>query len=239
MTEPPATDAELVILAYRCFAAGQQLNQEADRPGSALRSGQDNPLLPGVTVAKEGRNAPVDIVLIAGLWLQESAWGGVGARLAKYGHRPVPVALPGQGDGNTSATLADQVAAVLAAVDSAAGQPMVVGHSAASSLAWLAADARPGKVSKAAFIGGWPAPDGKPYFDGLPVKDGAVPFPGWDEFEDGLRRPGRRRQAGLRGGGYPSSRRGYQRGSRAGRPAPLRRPGGTDLPGVHPRPGRS
>ena len=60
---------------------------------------------------------------------------------------------------------------------------MVVGHSAASSLAWLAVDARPGKVGKTAFIGGWPAPDGKPYFDGLPVKDGAVPFPGWDEFE--------------------------------------------------------
>jgi pimeloyl-ACP methyl ester carboxylesterase len=60
---------------------------------------------------------------------------------------------------------------------------MVVGHSAASSLAWLAVDARPGKIGKAAFIGGWPAPDGELYFEGLPVKDGAVPFPGWDEFE--------------------------------------------------------
>jgi pimeloyl-ACP methyl ester carboxylesterase len=125
----------------------------------------------------------VDIVLIAGLWLEESVWAGVAASLAEYGHRPVPVALPGQGDGNLSATLADQVAAVLAAVDSAAGRPMVVGHSAASSLAWLAVDARTDKVGKAAFIGGWPAPDGTPYFDGLPVKDGAVPFPGWDEFE--------------------------------------------------------
>jgi pimeloyl-ACP methyl ester carboxylesterase len=75
------------------------------------------------------------------------------------------------------------VGAVLAAVDSAAGRPMVVGHSAASSLAWLAVAARPGKVAKAVFIGGWPAPDGEPYFDGLPVRDGAVPFPGWDEFE--------------------------------------------------------
>ncbi len=125
----------------------------------------------------------MDIVLIAGLWLQESAWAGVAARLAERGHRPVPVALPGQGDGNRSATLADQVAAVLAAVDSAAGRPMVVGHSAASSLAWLAVDARPGKVARAAFVGGWPAPDGQPYFDGLPAKDGAVSFPGWDEFE--------------------------------------------------------
>jgi pimeloyl-ACP methyl ester carboxylesterase len=125
----------------------------------------------------------VDIVLVAGLWLEESAWAGVAGRLAERGHRPVPVALPGQGDGNRSATLADQVAAVLAAVDSAAGRPMVVGHSAACSLAWLAVDARPDKVSKAVFVGGWPAPDGQPYFGGLPVKDGAVPFPGWDEFE--------------------------------------------------------
>lgn len=125
----------------------------------------------------------MDILLIAGLWLEESAWADVAACLAGYGHRPVPVALPGQGDGNTSATLQDQVAAVLAAVDSAAGRPMLVGHSAASSLAWLAVDARPGKAGKAVFIGGWPAPDGKPYFDGLPVKDGAVPFPGWEEFE--------------------------------------------------------
>jgi pimeloyl-ACP methyl ester carboxylesterase len=125
----------------------------------------------------------MDILLIAGLWLEESAWAGVAARLAERGHRPVPVALPGQGDRNTSATLADQVAAVLAAVDASSGRPVVVGHSAASSLAWLAADARPGKVGEAVFIGGWPALDGKPYFDGLPAKDGAVPFPGWDVFE--------------------------------------------------------
>jgi pimeloyl-ACP methyl ester carboxylesterase len=125
----------------------------------------------------------VDIVLIGGLWLQESAWAGVAGRLAELGHRPVPVALPGQGDGSTSATLADQVAAVLAAVDSAAGRPMVVGHSAACSLAWLAVDARTEKIGKVAFIGGWPVPGGRPYFSDLPVKDGAVPFPGWDEFE--------------------------------------------------------
>jgi pimeloyl-ACP methyl ester carboxylesterase len=139
-------------------------------------------MMPGATMAP-GREADLDILLIAGLWLDESAWAGVAARLAGRGHRPVPVALPGQGDGNTSAMFADQVTAVLAAVDAAAGRPVVVGHSAASSLAWLAADARPDKVGKAVFIGGWPAPDGKPYFDGLPVKDGAVPFPGWDEFE--------------------------------------------------------
>src|SRR5512146_1370338 len=112
-----------------------------------------NPLVSVVVVAPGERNADMDIVLIAGLRLQESAWAGAAARLAERGHCPVPVALPGQGDGNRYATLADQVAAVLAAVDWAAGWPMVVGHSAASSLAWLGVDARPGKVARAAFVG--------------------------------------------------------------------------------------
>jgi pimeloyl-ACP methyl ester carboxylesterase len=125
----------------------------------------------------------VDILLIAGLWLDGSAWDNVAAQLKALGHRAVPVTLPGQGDGNRSATLADQVAAVVTAVDAAAGKPMVVGHSAACSLAWLAADARPGKISKVALIGGFPSSDGEAYFDGFPVQDGAMPFPGWGEFE--------------------------------------------------------
>lgn len=125
----------------------------------------------------------MDIVLIAGLWLDASVWANVAAELETRGHRPLPVTLPGQGDGNTSATLADESAAVVAAVDAAAGRPMVVGHSAACNLAWLAADARPGKISKVALIGGFPASDGKTYNDYFPTRDGATPFPGWSEFE--------------------------------------------------------
>jgi pimeloyl-ACP methyl ester carboxylesterase len=60
---------------------------------------------------------------------------------------------------------------------------MVVGHSASSGLAWLATDARADKVSKVVFIGGFPSGDGRQYFNGLPIKDGALPFPGWREFE--------------------------------------------------------
>jgi pimeloyl-ACP methyl ester carboxylesterase len=125
----------------------------------------------------------MDIVLIGGLWLDGSVWDKVAAHLEARGHRAVPVTLPGQGDGNTSATLADQSAAVVAAVDAAAGRPLVVGHSAACTLAWLAADARPVKISKVALIGGFPAADGETYFEGFAVQDGAVPFPGWDKFE--------------------------------------------------------
>ncbi|WP_101790199.1 alpha/beta fold hydrolase [Nonomuraea indica] len=125
----------------------------------------------------------MDILLVAGLWLDGSVWDDVVSELETLGHRPVPITLPGQGDGSASATLDEQVAAVLAAVDSASGNPMVVGHSAACTLAWLAADARPGRVAKVALVGGFPCADGQPYADFFEVKDGVMPFPGWGPFE--------------------------------------------------------
>src|SRR3954447_10883904 len=125
----------------------------------------------------------MDILMVAGLWLDGSAWDGVASALEPLGHRPVPLTLPGQGDGSTSATLDDQVAAVLAAVDSASGKPMVVGHSAACTLAWLAAHARPARGAKVALIGGFPTADGQPYADFFEVKDGVMPFPGWGPFD--------------------------------------------------------
>lgn len=125
----------------------------------------------------------MDIVLVAGLWLDGSVWDDVVPALEELGHRPVPVTLPGQGDGAASATLDDQVASVLAAVDAASGRPLVVGHSAAATLAWLAADARPEKVGGVALIGGWPSADGQAYADFFETVDGAMPFPGWGPFE--------------------------------------------------------
>lgn len=127
--------------------------------------------------------SPVDIILVAGLWLDGSAWDDVVPALRELGHRPVPLTLPGQGDGGTSAILDDQVAAVLAAVDAASGRPLVVGHSAAGTLAWLAADARPADVGGLVLIGGWPSADGEPYADFFEPVDGVVPFPGWGPFE--------------------------------------------------------
>lgn len=130
----------------------------------------------------------MDILLIAGMWLDGSAWDDVVPELERLGHRPVPLTLPGQGDGSThrsgrSATLDDQVSAVVAAIDAAPEKPIVVGHSAACTLAWLAADARPGKVAKVALIGGFPADDGDAYFDAFETEDGFMPFPGWGPFE--------------------------------------------------------
>src|SRR5882672_3057359 len=125
----------------------------------------------------------MDILLIAGLWLDGSTWDDVVPTLEALGHRPVPLTLPGQGDGSPSATLDDQVAAVLAAVDAAPGPCQVVGHSAAAALAWLAAAARPDRVAGVVLIGGWPPADGQRYADNFEVTNGAVPFPGWAVFE--------------------------------------------------------
>ena len=124
----------------------------------------------------------MDLILIPGLWLDGSVWTGTAHHLRRRGHRVDALTLPGQGDGDAGATYDDQVAAVLAAVDRAQGAPYVVGHSAASALAWVAADARAQRLAGVAMVGGFPVPDGETYV-GLPRQDGVVTFPGWEAFE--------------------------------------------------------
>ncbi len=124
----------------------------------------------------------MDIVLIAGLWLPRSVWSNVCDELESRGHRPLAVTLPGVDDASTTATLADQVTAVLAAVDGT-DRPMVVGHSAACTLAWMAADQRPGSIRGVVLVGGFPASDGEAYADLFPTVDGVMAFPGWGPFE--------------------------------------------------------
>jgi pimeloyl-ACP methyl ester carboxylesterase len=126
----------------------------------------------------------MDIILIAGLWLDGStAWTSVLPELEARGHRGVPVTLPGQGDGSTTATLDDQLAAVVAAIDAADGKVVVAGHSAACTLAWQATDARPEKVARVALLGGFPGDDGDKYAAFFDIQDGVMPFPGWEPFE--------------------------------------------------------
>jgi pimeloyl-ACP methyl ester carboxylesterase len=125
----------------------------------------------------------MDFLLIAGLWLDGSAWDAVVPHLQALGHRAVPLWLPGQGAPPATATLADQHAAVLAAVDAAASSVVVVGHSAACTLAWMAADARPDKVARVAMIGGFSSSDGEEYASFFEIEDGVMPFPGWEPFD--------------------------------------------------------
>jgi len=124
----------------------------------------------------------MDILLIAGLWLPVSIWSDVIVELEKLGHQALPVSLPGVDDRSTLATLDDQLTAALAAVDSAE-RPLVVGHSAASTLAWLVADRRPDAISGAVMVGGFPGGHGSTYAEFFPIADGVMSFPGWEPFE--------------------------------------------------------
>jgi pimeloyl-ACP methyl ester carboxylesterase len=124
----------------------------------------------------------MDIVLIAGLWLPVSIWDEVCVELRALGHRPIAVALPGVDDGDPTATLDDQVSAVAAAVADA-DHPLVVGHSAAGTLAWMTADRMPDAVAGVVLIGGFPAPDGASYAEFFPIVDGVMAFPGWEPFD--------------------------------------------------------
>ena len=123
----------------------------------------------------------VNLILVAGLWLDGSIWADTAAELARRGHRPVAVTLPGQG-GAADATLDDQLATLLGAID-AAKSPVLVGHSAACTLVWMAADRRPETVRRVVMIGGFPGNDGTAYADFFEITDGVMPFPGWEPFE--------------------------------------------------------
>ena len=125
----------------------------------------------------------MEILLIAGLWLEASAWDAVVPPLQEHGHHVTPVSLPGQGAPPENATLEDQRSAVLAALDAAGAPAMVVGHSAAGTLAWMACDARPDAVARVVMVGGFASGDGAEYASFFEIADGAMPFPGWQEFE--------------------------------------------------------
>lgn len=128
----------------------------------------------------------MDIILVPGLWLDGDSWHPVTARLEKAGHTVQALTLPGMRSkeaDRSRITLTDHVAAVTAAVDAAAGPVLLVGHSAAATLAFCAVDACPEKVARVIYVGGFPAQDGDPFMAGLPSEGDGVPFPGWAAFE--------------------------------------------------------
>ena len=126
----------------------------------------------------------MDIVLIPGLWLDGSSWDAVVPTLEQAGHRVRALTLPGMQskDADRSGiTLRDHVAAVVAAIDEAEGQVLVVGHSAGAGIAHAAVDARPDRVARAVYVGGFPTPPGGPLLEGLPAENGEVAMPNWAE----------------------------------------------------------
>jgi pimeloyl-ACP methyl ester carboxylesterase len=127
----------------------------------------------------------MDIILVPGLWLHGSSWDAVTPTLEKAGHRVRALTLPGleSKDADRSGiTLADHVGAVVAATDEADGPVLLVGHSAGSGIAHAAVDARPDRVARVVYVGGFPSADGEALLGGLPAENGEVPMPDWAEM---------------------------------------------------------
>jgi pimeloyl-ACP methyl ester carboxylesterase len=127
----------------------------------------------------------MDIILVPGLWLHGSSWDAVTPTLEKAGHRVRALTLPGleSKDADRSGiTLADHVGAVVAAIDEADGPVLLVGHSAGSGIAHAAVDARPDRVARVVYVGGFPSADGEALLGGLPAENGEVPMPDWAEL---------------------------------------------------------
>jgi pimeloyl-ACP methyl ester carboxylesterase len=132
----------------------------------------------------------MDIILIPGLWLDGRSWEKVVPVLERAGHRAHPLTLPGMESKDadrSKVTLRDHVDAVVAAIDSVApavGKVLLVGHSAGAAIAYAAVDARPDRVARAVYVGGFPTGDGDALADGYPAENGEVPLPDWSAFED-------------------------------------------------------
>lgn len=153
------------------------------------------------------------IVLIPGLWLDGSSWDRVIPVLERAGHTTHALTLPGleSRDADRSAvTLQDHIDAVVAAVDAVPedeGKVLVVGHSMGSALAYLAADARPDRVARTVYIGGFPARDGEP-LGNFAAENGEIPLPSWEDIgEDDLKDLDDAARADFRSRAVPSPQR--------------------------------
>lgn len=116
------------------------------------------------------------VILVPGFWLDASAWDDVVPVLRAAGHTVDAVTRRGS-------TLDEQVADLVARVGSAPEPVVLVGHSGAGPIAYMAADQRPDRVRHLVYADTFPGPDGGCVNDELPVVDGQVPLPSWDIWE--------------------------------------------------------
>lgn len=129
------------------------------------------------------------LILVPGLWLDGSAWEQVTPALEASGHHTHALTLPGMEskDADRSGISAqDMVGAIVAAIDRVdpPEEVAVVGHSVGCALAWAAADARSDRVARLILLGGFPGASGKPAAGFFEPKDGQLPMPPVDSFED-------------------------------------------------------
>lgn len=130
----------------------------------------------------------MDIILIPGLWLDGSSWDKVVPVLEQAGRRAHALTLPGMEskDADRSGiSLRDHVGVVeiIDSLDPADGKVLLVGHSAGGAIAHAAVDARPERVARVVYVGGFPTADGDALASDFPAENGDVPLPDWSEFD--------------------------------------------------------
>jgi pimeloyl-ACP methyl ester carboxylesterase len=128
----------------------------------------------------------MDVIMVPGLWLDGTSWEKVVPALEAAGHKAHALSLPGMvaGADRSSITLRDHVDAVVAEVDRCDGPVVIVGHSVGCGVCHAAVDARPDRVVRAVYIGGFPTADGDALADGFPVENGEIPLPDWSAFSE-------------------------------------------------------
>ncbi|MGI9084548.1 MAG: alpha/beta fold hydrolase [Aeromicrobium sp.] len=129
------------------------------------------------------------LILVPGFWLDASSWSEVTPPLEAAGHDVRPLTLPGleSPDADRSSIgLADHVAAVVAEIDGADQQVVLVGHSGAGTVVHAAVDQRPDRVSRVIYVDSGPTPAGLGTNEEVPDENGEVPLPGWDDFDGEL-----------------------------------------------------
>ena len=135
-------------------------------------------------------------VLVHGSWQGAWSWDGVRDHLRARGHRVITPALPGRGDvGEDRSWIghADNVAAVLAALDAdGAGPVILAGHSLGGVTISQVADQRPDRVARLIYCAAFVLDDGESASDVMPEQmrtaitelsttrpDRAIPMP-WE-----------------------------------------------------------
>ncbi len=129
--------------------------------------------------------AVVVVFLIPGFWLNASSWDRVVASMREEGIEPVALTLPGMAsldEDRRGIGLRDHVEAVIAQIDRATDEVVLVGHSAGGAIAHAAADARPDRVARVIYVDSMPLGVGRCVNDELPVVQDEIPLPDWSVF---------------------------------------------------------
>lgn len=127
----------------------------------------------------------MNVILIPGLWLDASSWDEVVPLLERAGHKAHPVTLPGMESRDadrSGVTRSDCVDAIVAVIDEFDEPVVMVGHSMGAGLVHAAVDARPDRVVRAIYVGGFPDPDGSA--SEFPSEKGEIPLFDWSDFDE-------------------------------------------------------